>query len=161
MQGQDTGQIIGRIVQTALKGGPMRIQVPLFNRRPAIDKEESPRCQTAFQHIEHLRESVQAKVDKDEIHAIGKSRDKAIAGTGVTFHQMVQTSRSQIALSRRSFFGHLIQGKNATSRVLRSSSQMQGGIAVRSAKFDQCLRPLVNRDETQIMCYLWADRLEA
>ena len=161
MQGQDTGQIIGSLVQTALKGGPIRIHVPLFNRRPAIDKEKSPRHQTAFQHIEHLRESVQAKVDKDEIHLIGKSRDKGITGSSLAFHQMVQTGGSQIAPGRRGFFGHLIQGKNATSRVLRSSSQMQGGIAVRSAKFDQCLRPLVNRDETQIMCYLWADRLEA
>ena len=101
------------------------------------------------------------KSTKTKIHAIGKSGDKDITGTRVARHQMVQPGGSLIAPSRRGFLKHLIQGKNATSRVLRSSSQMQGGIAVRSAKFDQCLRPLVNRDETQIMCYLWADRLEA
>ena len=161
MQGQDTGQIIGRIVQTALKGGPIRIHVPLFNRRPAIDKEKSPRHQTAFQHIEHLRESVQAKVDKDEIHAIGKSRDKGITGSSLAFHQMVQTGGSQIAPGRRGFFGHLIQRENAPPRVLGRRSQMQGRIAVRSAKFDQRLRPLVNRGETQIMSHLWAGGLEA
>ena len=161
MQGQDTGQIIGGIVQTALKGGPIWIHVPLFNRRPAIDKEKKPRHQTAFQHIEHRRESVQAKVNKDEIHAVGKSRDKGFASTCVARHQMVQPSGSQIAPGRRGFFGHLIQGENAASRVLRCRGQMQGGVAVRSAKFDQRPRPLVNRGETQIMGYLWAGSLEA
>ena len=161
LQGQDTGQIIGGIVQTALESGPIRIHVPLFDCGPAIDKKESSWCQTAFQHIEHRRESVQAKIDKDEIHAIGKSRDKGITGTRMAFHQMVQTRGSQIALSRRGFFRHLIQRKNAASRVLCCRSQMQSGIAVRSAKFDQRPRPLVNRCETQIMRHLWAGGLEA
>ena len=120
-----------------------------------------PWCQTAFQNVEHERERLQAKIDKDEIHAIGKRRDKGIAGTRMTLHQMVQTCGSQIALSRRGFFGHLIQRKNAASRVLRRRGQMQSGIPVRRAKFDQRPRPLVNRGETQIMRHLWAGRLEA
>ena len=161
MQGQDTGQIIGDLVQTGLKGDPMRIHVPLFNRRPAIDKEKSPRHQTAFQHIEHRRESVQAKVNKDEIHAVGKSRDKGFASTCVALHQMIQTGGSQIALSRRGFIGHLNQRENVPPRVLGRRSQMQGGIAVRSTKFNQRPRPLVNRGETQIMGHLGAGGLEA